>query len=168
MPLSEGRLKFVFPGGWEVLKYDGTKFYRKRFQSFAGGSPAVDFVAFDASGTELWLIEVKDYRTDRRTKAKDLFDEVAAKVSSTLSGLVAARANASDGSEDFARHALTKIGLRVVLCLEQPDQPSRLHPQVIDPKTAKSKMRQRMRAVDPHAVVGDAASLNAMMPWQVR
>ena len=168
MQLSEGRLTFVFPEKWEALKHDSTKFYRKRFQSFAGGSPAVDLVAFDASGSELWLIEVKDYRTDRRTKAKDLFDEMAAKVSSTLSGLVAARANASDGSESFALRALTKISLRVVLCLEQPDKPSRLHPQVIDPKTAKLKMRQRLRPVDPHAVVGDKVSLNVLMPWQVR
>jgi hypothetical protein len=60
-----------------------------------------------------------------------------------------------------------KLKIRFVLHLEQPQKPSKLFPQVVDPKSAKDKMRQKLRAVDPHAIVGDKALLNKLMAWQV-
>ena len=60
--LVEGNLAFSFPAGWDAIKYDDSAHYRRHFQSFAGGSKAVDFVAFGGTSDELWLIQVKDYR----------------------------------------------------------------------------------------------------------
>jgi hypothetical protein len=54
-------LLLTVPKGWWVWKYDDSAFHRNQFQSFAGGSKAMDAVAFSADDT-LWLIEVKDYR----------------------------------------------------------------------------------------------------------
>lgn len=57
----------TMPDGWMVWKYDDSKFHRKQFQNFAAGSKAMDVVALATDGT-LWLIEVKDYRRNNRSK----------------------------------------------------------------------------------------------------
>ena len=69
------------------MKYDETHFYRKHFQHCAA-SKCVDLVAFNTDTNEpLWLIEIKDYRAQRRTKTQDLCDELAQKVRDTLANL---------------------------------------------------------------------------------
>lgn len=88
--------RLTMPAGWWVWKYDDSSFHRNQFQGFAGGSKAMDAVAFAGDGT-LWLIEVKDYRRHRRTKLGSVFAEVAAKVRATLAGLAAARVRANEG-----------------------------------------------------------------------
>jgi hypothetical protein len=73
----EGRLTFTFPDPLEAAQYDSWAFYRNQFNSAFGGTKAIDFICIDNDKT--WLIEVKDYRANRRTKAIDLADEVALK-----------------------------------------------------------------------------------------
>lgn len=165
--ITEGKFTFSFPPGWHVRKYDDTTFYRKHFQSFAGGSEAVDFLAFNASEKECWLIESKDYRHHPRTKAKDLFEEIAMKVRATLAGLCSMRANAGDDERKFATEALKKVKYRVVFHLEQPIHPSRLRPQIYDPKSLRDKLRQIMRPVDPHALAGNNKILNGKAAWTI-
>lgn len=150
--LVEGRLTFTFPEPLKAQQYDGWSFYRNQFNSAFGGTKAVDFVCLDQQCT--WLIEVKDYRANRRTKPSELGDEVAIKVRDTLAGLVAASCNANDQNERrFAEKAVKNKRLRVVLHIEQPAKPSKLFPQVVNPANLKAKLKQLLKAVDPHPLV---------------
>lgn len=84
--ITEGGLVFLFPDDWAASKYDAWTCYRKRFQKI-GDSKAVDILALTpASEGILWLIEVKDYRRNRRQKEIPIVDEVAHKVRDTLPG----------------------------------------------------------------------------------
>lgn len=162
----EGRLTFTFPDPLEAAQYDSWAFYRNQFNSAFGGTKAIDFICIDNDKT--WLIEVKDYRANRRTKAIDLADEVALKVRDTLAGLAAAKSNANNQSERAcARKALKKNRLRVVLHLEQPRKPSKLFPQAVDPSKLVMKLKQVLKAVDPHPVIVDQTCLKPDMHWQV-
>ena len=159
--------QFTFPAGWQVLKYDDSSFHRNQFQTFAGGSKALDAVALAPDRT-LWLIEVKDYTKSQRGKAGTVFSEVAAKLRATLAGLAAAQVRANDMREkDFARKSMCASSLRVVLHLDQPERSSRLFPHVIDPKTARQQLRREVRAVDPQAVCCGRGVGQSPVPWTV-
>ena len=162
---DEGGLRFEFDGD-EAGKYDEWRFYQRRFKDSCNGNKAVDFVYVEADRT--WLIEVKDYRQHLRTKPGDLADEVAIKVRDTLAGLAAAKLNADDQDERrLARHALQKSKLRVVLHLEQPANPSKLFLRIVDPSKLKQKLKQKLKAIDPHPCVVDRNSLRPEMNWTV-
>ena len=165
MRIHEGRLQFRFPVNCAATKYDLWAFYRKRFQSTAGRSKAVDMVCL--AGNAAWLIEVKDYSVYPRTKPTDLPDEVAQKVRDTLAGLAAARKNADDPEEkDFARRALDKREWKVVLHMEQPPvQRQLLGPTVERPDVARQSGRM-LRAVDPRPKVLDRNGCDTV-PWIV-
>ncbi|SBT04364.1 conserved hypothetical protein [Candidatus Accumulibacter aalborgensis] len=159
--------RFTFADGWRVLKYDDSRFHRNQFQSFAGGSKAVDAVALSPAG-ECWLIEVKDYRRNRRSKAGSVFSEVAGKVRATLAGLATARLQANDPDErDFCQQAMRANVLRIALHLDQPDHPSHLFKQIIDPRTAVTQLRHELHAVDPHALCYGTGVAIARLPWRV-
>ena len=166
--IEDGDLKFSFPDHCEAAKYDDWEFYRKRFQSVAGGSKAVDIlcIAQDAS----WLIEIKDYRLHPRTKPIDLGDEVASKVRDTLSGLAAASANAGVNDErSLAKRALAKHRWRVVLHLEQPsDAKSSLRPQAINNADVLQKLRSKLKAIDAQPIVLNLQTSRPGIPWTVR
>ena len=165
--ITEGRLTFTFPDQSTVDKYDDWSFYRNQFNSAFGGTKAVDLIYI--AGSTTWLIEVKDYRVDRRTKAIDLCEEVAIKVRDTLAGLVAAQSNASQATEkDFAKKAIRARSIRVVLHLEQPRNPSKLFPSVIAPANAMLKLKQQLRGVDAHPKVVSQHSLQPDMNWTVQ
>lgn len=170
---DEGLLRFEFPENWEFRKLDETSFFRKRFQSFAKepggkGSKSVDFVGYDPGQIELWLIEVKDYRVEPRRKSTDLLLEIAQKVRDSLACIHAMASLAGGDNKEFAKRALRKHRLRVVLHLEQPEKPSRLRPPVSDAAGLKQKLKQAMRAVDPHALAGSMYILNPKTPWSVQ
>lgn len=163
--LVEGSVTFDFPDGFVVQKLDDTTFYKKHFQSLVQGLKAVDFIAFDPKKSELWLIEVKDYRAHRRTKKIDLVDEVTQKVLSSLACLLAMRANAAVAEEqNFAALATKQVRLKVALHLEQPDKDSKLFPQVVDPANIRIKLRQKVRAVDSKAEFSSIAFCRNV-PW---
>jgi len=152
------------PNGWWIWKYDDSAFHRNQFQNFAGGSKAVDAVAL-GNGV-LWLIEIKDYRRQRRSKPSTVFAEVAAKVKATLAGLAVARVKANDQTERArAAQAMSCGEIRVAMQVAQPVRPSRLFPQVIDPQDAGIQLRRELRAVDAHpeCVVGNIN--HPRLPW---
>jgi hypothetical protein len=168
--LDEGALRFRFPDGWGVRKLDETSFFKKRFQSFAKppigeGSKSVDFVAYDPEDVDLWLIEVKDFRIQPRGKKSELTLEIALKVRDSLACIHAMASLAGCDDEHFAKRALRKHHIRVVLHIEQPAKPSKLKPAASDIATLKQKLKQAMRAVDPHALAGGMTVLNAQTPW---
>ncbi|MCP5277661.1 MAG: hypothetical protein H6935_04780 [Thiobacillus sp.] len=159
--VTEKAFTYVFPANWRAEKFDKDAFYLGHFSSFAGGTKAVDVLAF-GDDNELWLIEQKDYRQGAQIKAVELLEAVARKMSGTLACLVAARSRAATGSASqiLAHDALHKYKVRCALHIEQPQKPSKLHPQVIDPKSIRDKLRQTLGAIDPHSEGGDKSVLN--------
>ncbi len=159
-------LTLTVPTGWWVWKYDDSAFHRNQFQSFAGGSKAMDAVAFSGDGS-LWLIEVKDYRRHRRTKPSSVFAEVAAKTRATLAGLAVARIRASDPDERaLARQVMACSQIRVALQLAQPVRSSRLFPQIVEPLDAQTQLRREVRAIDPHALCTAGSIGDMRLPWR--
>jgi hypothetical protein len=169
MPITiiEGQLRFSFPDNTQACKYDEWSFYRNRCTNAFGGAKAVDILHIDAQQTA-WLIEIKDYRANLRTKPSDLGDEIASKVRDTLACLVAARFNAYEADEKkFARNVLKVRRIKVVLHLEQPQNPSKLFPVSIKATDVKDRLKQLLKAVDAHPEVVDHDCLKNTMNWQV-
>lgn len=158
-------LKFDFPASWSASKYDDWNFYRNQFLRIGSGMKAVDLIALSADTT--WMIEVKNYRFHRRTKTVDIHQEFADKVIHTLSALLPAKVNANDIAErDFAAKALRTKQLRLVLHLEQPAKHSKLFPRAIDPANVQLKLRQKLKAIDPHPIVSETAEMRGLH-WSV-
>lgn len=152
--LVEGSLSFTFENVDFAEKYDDWQHYRRQYNQACGGSKAVDFLV--AKDAEIWLIEVKDFRKHRRTKAVDLGEEIAIKVRDTMAGLVSAKFLANDNVESTtSRTALSSSKLRVAFHLEQPRNPSRLFPLSVDPAAIRMKLRQILRFADQHPQVFD-------------
>lgn len=169
MPLvREGNLTFEFPAGWEVAKLDDWSFYRKQFQSVCNGTRAVDALAIEPGHACVWYIEIKDYRQHVRQKTLHIADETAYKVRDSLALIAAASANANDAVEKAqARRAVRGESIRVVLHLEQPARHSKLFPRKIDLANTQQKLRQLVRAIDPHALVREKNLMHGC-EWTVR
>jgi hypothetical protein len=192
LQVVEGSITFDFPTDFVVQKLDDTTFYKKHFQSLVqgpsedniqtclknsqcnvakfalSGTKSVDFLAVDSQNSELWLIEVKDYRAHGRTKRIDLYDEIAQKVLASLACLLAMRANAAIPDErKFAELALKQTRLKVVLHLEQPEKDSKLYPQVVDPSNVRIKLRQKVRSIDSKAEYSSIA-FTRNVPWDAQ
>lgn len=92
--LTEGKLQFDFPSGWQAVKYDEEQgFYRTTIIRHVQHVRGVDLVACPADATRLVLIEVKDYReatTVDDTLNSTSLQTVQHKTLGTLAGLVAA------------------------------------------------------------------------------
>ncbi len=163
---QEGRLRFEFPACWWVLRPGEASFYKKHFQRFCGGSKETDFVLKSDDG-EWYLLEVKDYTTDRRTKPLDLVEELSIKVRDTLSLLMAGAANdptESNGVGAFCRSGGMPSKIRVVLHLEQPSKSSRMFPGVALEANLLTKLKKSFRCVDSHPRVVSTDSSN--VPWK--
>lgn len=164
--LQEGNLEFQFHAGVVASQYDRWAFYRKRFQQKCfRDNKAVDLVC--VHGECAWLIEVKDYRVQQRTKAIDLADEVAIKVRDSLAGIWAAGLCADTTERAVARQMVKAQCLRVVCHLEQPAKASRLRPRAIEPDKLRAKLRTLLKAVDAHPIVMDHTSTSRPVPWVV-
>lgn len=117
MILDEGRLRFTFPGE-KAIKFDDTRFYKKRFNKFSG-SKGVDFICDtndfllflevkDCLGREVenhWRIEINNGRVETAPTTVDtngresLDNEMVHKVTMTLSCLLGAK-TFSESRED--------------------------------------------------------------------
>lgn len=166
LQIEEGSLLFSFPSDSTASKYDDWSFYRNQFNSMFGGTKAVDLLFVESQIA--WLIEIKDYRVNQRTKPTDLGEEIALKVRDTLAGLVAAKCNANDQSEkQLAAEILQCSRVRVVLHLEQPANRSKLFPKAIAPANVKQKLKQLLKAIDAHPLVVDKDSKTPDIRWMV-
>jgi hypothetical protein len=163
--LKEGILSFTFPADWSVTKYDDWPYYRKQFQKCCSGNKAVDFIAI--ANREVWLIEVKDFRSvKRREKELPLWDEIAIKVRDTLAGLVAAKFSDSHDQQTFANNALNASRIKVVLHLEQPSTHSKLFPRIFDRADVLQKLKQLIKPIDAHPLVIESSEMNGVS-WTV-
>jgi len=166
--VEEGNLRFDFPADWDVAKLDDWSFYRSQFLKVCNGTKAVDILAVEPGESCAWYIEVKDYRHHVRSKTSHVADEIACKVRDSLALLAAARVNANDDVEKAqAGRALRCRSIRVVLHLEQPTKPSRLFPRKIDLANTQQKLRQLVKAVDPHALARETQLMTGC-GWNVR
>jgi len=155
-------MRFDFPHGWQVEQYDArNSFYRRRKFEGIAESKAVDIVAINPSRRELWLIEVKDFRAFSARDTQDMIGIVVQKVRDTLAGILTAAFH----ENGFYRTAVNQERVRVVFHLEQPGKPSKLYPQLIDKVNGTIKLKQKIRAVDPHAILCDMESNYS--PWTV-
>ena len=160
-------MRLTMPAGWWVWKYDDSDFHQTQFQNFAGGVKAMDAIALDPAQT-LWLIEVKDYRQNRRRKPSSVFAEVADKARDTLAGLSVARVSAKAQRErTLAQQALGSRQIRVALQLAQSARPHRLIPQVVEPADAGLQLRSAVKQVDaaPVCAIGSLGQHNSVLPW---
>ncbi len=160
-------LTFVFPVGSQAWKYDEWAFYRSQFATMRRGIKAVDLLVAGPDSTA-WLVEVKDYRVNARTKPSDLSAELQQKVFDTLAALLPASINANDAAEkQAASKILAARKLRVVLHLEQPAKRSRLRPDAISPVSICQQLRRLLKPIDAHPVVASHDAMN-QVPWSVR
>ncbi len=65
-----------------------------------------------------------------------------------------------------ARAALRRSRLRVVLHIEQPRISSKLFARPFDPANVRQKMRQLLKAIDPHPCVVDMQRMSGLA-WRV-
>lgn len=159
-------LNFDFPDDWQVSKYDDWSFYRNQFSRMWNGIKSLDLLAIDPNKT-VWLIEVKDYRVNSRTKPSDLSEEVAHKVFDTLAAIIPAKIHATNPDEKQLAHAVSASRkLRVVLHLEQPEKHSKLRPRAINPADVQQKIRQLLKPIDAHPRVVEMASMEKL-EWTV-
>ena len=169
---TEEKLRFEFPDDWLIVRPDMCSFYVDHFQSLAGGCKEMDFLCFERVSRTLWLIEVKDYGWFGRTKTLDLVLEVAEKVRDSLALLPASVIDVNSTAVEgrcmgqFWRQVRTFTSIRIVLHCEIPASPSKLHPGVKDYANLQNKLRQTVRAVDPHAKVSSIGHRNAVV-WAV-
>ena len=155
--MREGNVVWTFPNGWSAVKFDDWAFYQKQFQGCADGNKAMDILALPTTNGVLWMIEAKDYRRNHRNPSKGpLAMEIAEKARDTLAGLLAAAANAVNKEQTFARTAVKAAQIRVVLHLEQATKPSKLFPRAVNPADVKLKLKQLLKAIDPHPIVMDS------------
>lgn len=166
--ITEGNLTFDFSAGWEVSKLDEWSFYRNQFQSVCNGTKAIDIMAVEPGHACMWLIEIKDYRRRVRDKTTNIADEIARKIRDSLALVAVANVNANDADEKGrAGLALRSRKIRMVLHLEQTSTPSRLYPRKIDLANTQQKLRQLVRAIDPHALVRETSVMGGC-GWTVR
>jgi hypothetical protein len=150
-----------------VLRPEKASYYKRHFQSFAGGCKEMDFILFEPVNRVLWLLEVKDYTTDRRVKAQCVFEEIAEKVHDSLALLLAGSVRDDPshcGVRSFMDVCAIPNEIKVVLHLEQPSKPSKMFPGVKIDADATQKLRAKVRAVDPRACVSSTSSTD--MEWR--
>ncbi len=166
----EGQIAFDFPNGWLIARPGASAYYSKHFQNFAphdAGNKETDFLAWDPDEKQLWLMEVKDYRVHARQKGQHLADEVVLKARDSLALLRAAQAqdrNQPDLIRDFASKSAKATSIRIVLHCALPKRPSKLFPVIKDAANLQAKLRERVRAVDPHALVTGTGP-GGIVPW---
>lgn len=163
-------LTFSFPEKWKIVKCDEWAFYRNQFgkirQEKNNGVKCVDLLAIDTKKT-LWLIEAKDYRTHRRQKSIQPHIELCDKIFDTLAMLFPAACNAAENERIVAKKAIKAKKIRIVFHYEQPAVHSRLFPRDFDLLNMETKIKQRIKSIDPHPVVMDTHSKRATIPWNV-
>ncbi len=164
-PIDVDGFGFTIDSGHAASKYDDWVFYRKHVVRI-GHAKAVDLVVVRHDASTAFFIEVKDYRLHPRRKSGELADEVAEKMLHTLGGMLAARTRAIiDGEINLAGLVCRSAKLRAVLHLEQPPRPKLMPAKTIQ-SNLQAKLRQLLRAIDPHAVVVSHADTGDL-PWRV-
>jgi len=141
MRLQEGELSFEFAPQVDAFKYDATPIYLKYLQKLGDGTKGVDLIAL--SGADVWLIEVKDYRSSQRTNPSPFEQDISQKVRDTLAGLYAMRAGIVSGGDYPERGQRALEGrLFIVFHLEQQS-----HSPLFPPVALAANLQIKLRAL---------------------
>lgn len=161
----ESNLRWTFPDGWKVIKYDDSTWYRKHFQACAD-SKAVDFIVVGSA--EAWLVEVKDFtRTPPTPHKAQLWEAVTQKVRDSLAGALAGAWRAEPHEREVFRALMAATTIRVVLHLERPKHVSGPFSKLPDAADLRDKLRKTLRAVDTKVLVRDSSTTHPSVPWTV-
>jgi len=173
--VTEGRLTFHFPEGWQLAKYDDSTWYRQRMKSRLKG---VDILAQDGGRTH-WWVEVKDcegYEPENRPRLSGtdpteviharqwveqqglkptvqvarrkpfIVDEIEEKLRDTLAALTIAQREGEPELAGFYAAQAPSPTLRVVLLLTWNQR---------DFKRLASRLQTRLeRALAPYGIQG--------------
>lgn len=162
----EGQLLFSFQDSCHVVKLDDWQYYKKHLTNFADGCKAVDFVAFDKSTKDLWLIEVKDYRSNRREKKQPLLTEFVEKVRDSLSLLVIGKACQIEIFDSILIDRIAQI--RVALHIEQTNPPSKLFPAIVNVDNVQLTLKHVLKKATVRPLVLNINQMkNKSLPWTV-
>lgn len=157
-------LTFHFPEGWNASKYDDWSYYRNQFSRQYQGIKGVDLLVFDDEANPTgYLVEVKDFSTPGTLSPSELPEAITWKVIHTLAALLPASLRANDAGEKRLAAKFLKCGeLRIVIHIENPRNP----PNVVDPADLRMKLKQLLRAIDPHVKVSSRGK-PAGVAWTV-
>lgn len=161
-------LQFDFPATWSASKFDGWTYYR-RFVEAQQGLKAVDVIAVAPDET-LWLIEAKDYRRPGTPPPERLCDKLVAKLLSTLAAILPAAIHGGGvpAEQNLAHLARGVRRIRVVAYIEVPQHRSKLFNVKTDLTNLRQALRRRVRAIDPHPLVLNSATIGmAGIEWTV-
>lgn len=157
---NEGSLNFKFPDDWLVCRAEHSKYYKEKFQKFVEPSKEMDFFAYEPAAKTLWLIEVKDYRSDTEVEKREALVQVVAKKTRDSLALILAGGH-NDNSDsappilslrEFWKQAKKAEKLRIVLHCEFRQVPSRLYPVQREATNLQQKLRIKFKDIDPRAL----------------
>lgn len=154
--IREGKLEFVFPDGWHVVKYDETEFYRHKIEPLGAELAAVDFICTrpDNIGPHTILLEVKDFRgyaveNRKRQTSGDLVKEVIKKCMHTFAVMYTSSYSKNQHLQHYAENAINPLGalevhnarfIELVLLMEE-DNTAGLSPfEILNQKTRINDM----------------------------
>lgn len=153
--LTEGKLHFDFPSGWQVVKYDAEGgFYRETISKSVQHVRGVDLVASPPDAARLLLIEVKDCRQDTKTEVTlntVLLETVQRKTLDTLAGLLIAERMQEPSLRVLAKLSRQPV-VEVVLLLIEPLLPVAATPtgnklRRVTRTTGRTDLAQKLTAI---------------------
>lgn len=156
---------FTFPRGWQTAIFD-------EWPQFVAttdiGLKGCDVLALD--GTDLWIIEMKDYTYDGAKQPQDLHTTVGLKAAGTMAVLFALTRNAADSpAKDFALKCSSSTRIHLALHIEVKDG-GRGEKQVkaaLPPLLGKLKKTQKALGLHK-AYVTSTLAPSASTPWTSR
>ncbi len=161
---KESGLCFEFDDDLKVIKYDEVAgLYRDKVLRCFDGLKAVDFICKKQS--EMWLLEVKNFSENERTKRIPLADEFIEKVRDTITG-IATMCYATQGEERKTYQAL--IGVDQVHLVLHCDFNKHLNLKeiVTRQRNLQEQLRKKLRILDCHLKVTSIENPVNKLPWR--
>jgi hypothetical protein len=169
----EATLRFDFPRNWRAIKYDDADFHRQRMMPLQE-IKASDIVAMPRDTTQLYLLEVKDFRPKDKNSGrcddyKKFVNIVAKKSLSTIAGLYLAPRTDDAEVTAFSRRLLSNPQhLQIIFFMQEDPLPAG---GTYDYRLIMLNRRQKLREV--FGKLGLDAELYSLatpaedMPWTV-
>lgn len=171
--IQEGKLQFEFSSDWQVCKYDGENHFYHNQVCRCQGTKAVDILA--SSGTELFMIEAKDFRGDRinnkeRIIKGELVIEVAQKVRDTIAGLYGAYRCFNDELQPFYNQLFygKRQPVKVVLLLEEDIYSGKIKSLKQKRSALAKALHKQLKFLGVHCHVHSCSDLPVHFQWRVK
>ncbi|HUX68381.1 MAG TPA: hypothetical protein VMV17_05195 [Streptosporangiaceae bacterium] len=164
--VSVDSLRFEFPDGWAVAKYDDWQFCGE-FQKLANGIKAADLIAVSPDGGTLYLIEAKDFSARLRVKTQPLMEELVWKTLCTLAALLPASLNQAGKASERQHAGLALRAKKVVVVFHiEPNLTAGLFPGPVYLAQIKMSLLGKFPRIDVPLHVTCKAAMPAL-GWSV-